>query len=85
MSEKDKSLNYKKIITATWIIISIIYISFDIFNKFIFWMYNNWYRNAVNSIIEQAVNKECKSFTVYNEKEKVDLVSVACLQQTQTK
>ena len=46
-------------------------------------MYNNWYEIAVNSMIEQANNKECKSFVIYNQKDKVELVNVACLQKVQ--
>ncbi len=46
-------------------------------------MYQKWYATAVNSLIEQASNEECKSFTVYNDKNKVELVNVACLQKAQ--
>lgn len=81
---KETTWNYKKIIITTWIVISIIYISFDVFNKFVFWMYNNWYRNAINSVIEQSLNKDCKSFTVYNDRDKAELVNINCLQQSST-
>ncbi len=75
--------NWKTIVVTIWIILSVLYIWFDIFNKFVIWMYQNWYATAVNSLIEQASNKECKSFTVYNDKNKVELVNVACLQKAQ--
>ena len=81
MSEKEKFWNYKKIIVTVWIVISVLYIWFDLYNRVVFRMYNNWYESAINSIIEQAGNKDCKSFTVYNEKNKVELVNIACIQQ----
>ncbi len=80
------NISWKNVLLGFWVIFSFVYISYNIFDNFRNGVLQNAYvagqNNTINSLIEQASNKECKPFNVYSGDKKVDLINVACLQQT---
>ncbi|MBT4936718.1 hypothetical protein HON22_02260 [Candidatus Peregrinibacteria bacterium] len=72
------------IFMAAWIIFSIGYVSYDQWNDFKVNYAQKSYitgkAETVQSLITQALNKECKPFDAYIEDNKVTLINTACLQ-----
>lgn len=66
-----------------WIVLSIVYIWYDLFSKFTMNVmqksYVSWQTDTINSLITEA-KKECKPFEVYSWEKKVALINVECLQ-----
>lgn len=69
-----------------WIIFSVMYILFDIYQGFQAGMLNQAYLSGKTStaqaLIEKAEDPSCKPFNVYIGEKKVDLINVACLTQS---
>ena len=78
-------INWKATLLTIWVVFSFLYISWNMYENFKMSVMQNAYvagqNDTVAKLIEQASNKECKSFNVYAGDKKVDLVNVACLQQ----
>lgn len=83
MWNECKNWNWKKAVIIAWIIISIMYISYDIINKVGFGMLNRWYRTAYSEILQWAVNKDCNAFTISDWVNKAELINVECLKNLQ--
>ncbi len=79
------NINWKTTLLTLWAVFSFVYISYNIYNNFRTQVLQNAYMtgksDTVNALIEQASNKECKTFNVYSGEKKVDLINVSCLQQ----
>lgn len=80
------AINWKIALLATWGVVSFVYICFSTYTNFVNGVLQNAYitggNDTVINLITQASNKECKPFNVYAGDKKVDLINVACLQQT---
>lgn len=78
-----KEYKVTKVLLISYIVLSVIYISISIFENTKQFIYNVWVQQwqefTVNSIINQALNKECKSFRLFSWEVAVDLVNVKCL------
>lgn len=86
MVTKKTNLNTKKIILWVYIVLSALFILITIYNNTRQYIYmagiQNGQINAVNGVIEQALNEECKAFRVYSWEKAVELVNIQCLQKT---
>ncbi len=78
-SKKEISIfKIKNILIILWIIFSFIYIWYDLINKIWFQTYNKWYISAVDDFINNAINSNCKSFTINSWKRKAEVINVEC-------
>jgi len=79
-------INWKTALLTLWVIFSFLYISWSMYSNFKMNVIQGAYRagqtDTVSKLIEQASDKECKSFNVFSGEKKVDLINVACLQQS---
>ena len=86
------SWSYKKLIRLIlflWVVFSVIYIGFNSWNNFRYTLTMNGYQqgvtDTVDQLIQQAENKECQSFHVYNKQDKkdIELINKSCLTKAQ--
>ena len=79
-----KSLSTKKVILIVWIIFSILYVLYGEWNRFKTVVIDNSIQrgqaSAVLQVIQQA--QECKAFQIFAGEQKVQLINVDCLQQS---
>ena len=72
-------------LACAWTIFSTTYIVYDRWNHFKTEQLNQAYNlgkaNTVKQVISEAENKECKPLSIYNEKEKIQLINIDCLKQ----
>ncbi|MFN3302044.1 MAG: hypothetical protein ACK413_03405 [Patescibacteria group bacterium] len=71
------------LLLVLWVLFSLGYIGWDIFNKFKFRVFQAGYQQAltdsVKSIIQQA--EKCQTVSVFEGGKRVDLISINCLQK----
>lgn len=80
-----KNIPFTKIFIWLWILISVLYISYDVFSKFRINLMQSSYTagqtDTIKALIERA-KKDCNPFNVYEwEKNKVDLINIECLKK----
>lgn len=72
----------KNILVWVWIILSVMYIWYDIFSKFrvniIQKSYISWQTDVINSIINES-KKWCEWFKVYSADKEVILINIECI------
>ncbi|MDD4151935.1 MAG: hypothetical protein PHR68_04940 [Candidatus Gracilibacteria bacterium] len=78
-----KNIPFTKIFIGLWILISVAYISYDVYTKFKISVMQTSYTagqtDTIKALIERA-KQACQPFSVYEgEKNKVDLINVECL------
>ncbi|MFA6096470.1 MAG: hypothetical protein WC788_02475 [Candidatus Paceibacterota bacterium] len=72
-----------------WILFSVVYVAIDIWDDFkkeqlsaaLQSGYQQGKTDMINAAISQAKNEKCDPFSIYNDKEQVQLISVSCLKQ----
>ena len=78
------SKNIGKIVLYVWVILSVVYIGYNFWQK----MVNNYYLagkvDTINSLIKEAEKPECQPFSVYTNDKQIQLINVACLKQPQS-
>ena len=74
--------NFLKWFAAVWIVFSVLYIAYDLFDWFRNWVlasaYQTWMTDGFVSVINEA-NKGCTGFSVTAAEKQVTLISVECL------
>lgn len=82
-------LPIKSILIWFWIIVSILYIWYDLYSKFklniVQNSYQSWINDAVSSLLKESKNEKCQAFDVYSWENKVTLINVDCLQKSDEK
>jgi len=72
-------------LVSIWIIFSVSYIAWDRWDRFkngqMVQAYNQGKTETINAVIAQAKNDKCDAFSIYNDKEQVQLINVSCLKQ----
>lgn len=72
---------------SIWVIFSAVYIARDIWGHFqteqVARAYNLGKTDTINAAITQAKNEKCEPFSIYNEKEQVQLININCLKQAE--
>ena len=81
----EKKWGIKKYVLVWYLILSALFIAFSVFNYIKFSVYSVGVQNgatqAVNSVINQALNTKCSSFSVSSWNTEVALINIKCLQQ----
>lgn len=84
------SISKKTIIivpVSIWIIFSAIYIVRDLWNHFqseqVTRAYQQGKIDTINAAIVQSKNEKCEPFSIYNDKEEIQLINIKCLQQAE--
>lgn len=74
-------------LVSIWIIFSLVYIARDIWGHFQIEQVSRAYQqgktDTVNAAIAQAKNEKCEPFSIYNDKEEIQLINIKCLQQVE--
>lgn len=77
--------NILKIILYTWIILSIVYIGYDVWSDFKTNTINQAYlagkNDTISQLFKEAEKPECQPITVTNNEKQIQVINVACLQQ----
>lgn len=70
-------------LAGAWIIFSLVYIPWDFWNHFkneqLNQAYNLGKADTINAAISQAKNTKCEAFSMYNDKDTVQLINTECL------
>lgn len=76
--------SFKQILVFLWIIISVLYILFDLYQGVVVSMYNKGYLDSqaatIAKLIQNAQNEQCEPVSVSNDQDTVNLINVQCLQ-----
>lgn len=74
-------------LVSIWIIFSVAYIARDLWGHFQIEQVNRAYQqgktDTVNAAITQAKNEKCEPFSIYTDKEQIQLINVSCLKQAE--
>jgi len=83
LKSKINPKNIGYLVLVLWTIFSVVYISWGQWSaykeKAIQASYDAGINSCVSRLITEAKNTSCQSFTVYNDKETVDVINVQCL------
>ena len=76
-----------KIIVGLWILISFLYIGYNVADKFLNNLVSKAYsvgaNDAINKILEKTEEKKCYPIKVSSKEKKVSLIDVECLKKPQ--
>lgn len=81
-----KKIPIARIIIGIWLVVTTIYMVWGLWGDFSMYIMQRSYTagqtDAINALILQAQDKNCKPFSVFSGKQTVDIINVACLQET---
>ena len=85
MFTMKKPINLSTYFIAAYILISLVFILFTLWNDFkinvIQNSFNSGYAASVRQIMNEASKPECKPFTVFESEKRTELINIACLKQ----
>lgn len=77
--------NIFKIILCVWIILSVVYIGYDLWSDFRTKAINQAYlagkNDTISQLFKEAERPECQPISVYNNEKQIQLINVTCLKQ----
>lgn len=83
ISPKISSKTALKLAIILWMVFSIGYICWDVWNDFkvksVSQAYQTGRNETVNQLISQAENKECQPFSVFTDQKQIQLINIVCL------
>lgn len=77
-----KNIPVKLILIYSWLIVSFLYIGYDVYNRVLSSVYLQRQNDTIKAVIKQASNTQCQPFNIYEWNNKVDLINVSCLQKS---
>ena len=85
MAKEIKGVKVSKMLLIGYIVVSALFIIMSIVGYLQNAVYNvwvqNWVANAINGVMQKAVDPKCEAFSLFSGDAEVALVNVQCLQQ----
>lgn len=76
----EKNLKLSQVVLAVWLVFSILFVGFSLWNSGLKFSYDNGYNTAFSQVVQRSA-ANCEPFPVRGAQGEVQLINIACLQQ----